>query len=286
MKVSADCIPCFLKQLLELSRLVYKKKDLRYGIIKRCISVLSGLPLKEMKPPQVAKRLYSFIREESGVEDPFREIKKRSNQIAKMITEELRSVVEESDDPFETALRLSIAGNIIDYGQAKGVDDSSIRESIEESLRVELDRNLIGRLYKEIEDSKSLLYIADNAGEIFFDRLFIENMPTRNITFAVRERPIINDATREDAIETGIDKICTLIDTGDDTPGIILEDCSEEFVSAFNEADVIISKGQGNFETLSDVEGKRIYFLFKIKCIPVAEETSNRLGSTVVLCRG
>jgi len=285
MKVSVDCIPCFLRQILGVSKLLYKEEKLRYGLIKKSIQIFSELPLKEMKPPQVAKRIYSFIKEESGVEDPFREIKRRSNKIAKEITRELRSFVRESDNPFETSLRLSIAGNIIDYGQAKGVDDSSIRESIEESLRVDLDMDLIKRLYKEIEESKNLLYIADNAGEIFFDKLFIENVPARNISFAVRGRPVINDATREDAIEAGIDKICRLIDTGDDTPGIILEDCSEEFVSEFEDADLIISKGQGNFETLSDMRGKKIYFLFKIKCIPVSEETSKRLGSTVILCR-
>jgi len=284
MRVTVYCISCFLKQLYEVTGLVYKDKEKQLAIFKDCLAKISELPLSKMSPPQVAKIFHSFIKRRSNIYDPYKEIKKRSNLFAKSIMERFREMIKEADDPFEMSLRLAIAGNIIDYGQAKSVDSLVVKESIEESLKAELPKELIRSLYLDIKKADTLLYIGDNAGEIFFDKLFIENFPKHSVIFAVRGAPVINDATVEDALEAGIDKICKLIDTGDETPGVVLEDCSEEFIDAFKNADFVIAKGQGNFETLSEVNFKKIYFLFKIKCLPVSKETGYQLGRTVILC--
>ncbi|RLB11320.1 MAG: hypothetical protein DRG27_01420 [Deltaproteobacteria bacterium] len=286
MKVSIECVPCFLKQIYEVTGIVCKDPKDQLSLLRECIVKLSELPLRDMKPPQVAKILHSFIKKKSGISDPYKEFKKMSNLIARSLVEKLRHKVKDSEDPFETSLRLAIAGNIIDYGQARDVNDKVVENSIEESLSAELDSALIKRLYNDIQKSDFVLYLGDNAGEVFFDKLFIEHFPKHSVVFAVRGAPIINDATVEDVIEAELHKICTkVIDTGDETPGIVLEDCSKEFIDIFKKADIIISKGQGNFETLSDTKGKRIYFLFKIKCEPVSHETGYEFGRTVILCR-
>jgi len=285
MKVGVECVRCFLRQLYEVTGIVYKDRQAQLNLLKECVARLSELPLSNMKPPQVAKDLHSFIKKRSCVSDPYKEFKKMSNITARSLVKRLRSRVKDSQNPFETSLRLAIAGNIIDYGQARDVNDEVVENSIKESLTAELDLELVNRLYKDIQKADTVLYIGDNAGEVFFDKLFIENFPKRNVVFAVRGGPIINDATLEDAREAELHKLCRVIDTGDETPGITLEESSEEFLSVFKQADIIISKGQGNFETLSDVKGKRIYFLFKIKCEPVSYETGYEFGRTVILCR-
>ena len=284
MKVSVACIPCFIKQLSEVVRIVSENKDLQLQLLKDTLEKLSCLPLSKLKPPQVAKLLHTFIKGKAGVSDPYMDIKKKSNGLAKVLTKRLEEHIQKSNNPFETGLRLAIAGNIIDYGQTGDVNNSVIEKSINESLNAKLDTEIIESLYHDAKRCKNILYIADNAGEIYFDKLFIQRIPNTSITLAVRGNPIINDATIQDAIEAGINEICKVIDTGDGTPGVILKDCSKDFVDTFLKADIIISKGQGNYETLSDIKDKNIYFLFKIKCTPVAKNTGHKLGETVILC--
>lgn len=284
MKVSVICIPCFIRQLCEVVEVAVRDKGLQLQLMKATLERLSHLPLNELKPPQVAKHLHAFIKERAGISDPYMDIKRKSNELARAVTRDLEKYVKNSKDPFETSLRLAIAGNIIDYGQAGRVNNYVVGESIRESLNAKLDQRLIRELYNDLKRADHILYLADNAGEIYFDKLFIKRIPNNSIVFAVRGRPIINDATMQDAVEAGINQICRIIDTGDGTPGITLKDCSTDFVDAFLGADIIISKGQGNFETLSDVADKKIYFLFKIKCMPVAESTAHKLGETVILC--
>ena len=284
MKVFVVCIPCFVKQITEIAKIVSNDQDFQMDLLRDALATLSNIPFHKLKPPQVAKRLHELVKEKSGIDDPYLEIKKRSDALAKRLTDELKKLVKESDDPFEIALRLAIAGNIIDYGQARNVDDSIVEKTIQETLDAKLDKRMIKALYLDIKKSSSILYIGDNAGEIYFDKLFLQMIPNSSITFVVRGRPIINDATMDDAIEAGIHKLTKVIDTGDGTPGVVLEDCSNEFIRAFSEADLIISKGQGNFETLSDIDDKKIYFLLKIKCEPVAQITGHKLGESVILC--
>ncbi|RLB13001.1 MAG: hypothetical protein DRG39_00325 [Deltaproteobacteria bacterium] len=284
MKVSVTCIPCFIRQLSEVIGIVSKDNDFQLSLFKETLRELSQLPLSQLKPPEVAKILHNFIKQRSGVSDPYAEIKKRSNEFAKTLIKELEGYIKDSKDPFETSMRLAIAGNIIDYGQAGEVNNLVVKKSIDDSLNARLDTELIRCLYHDASKANHILYLADNAGEIYFDKLFLQRIPSNSITVALRGAPIINDATMQDAIEAGINRICKVIDTGDSTPGIILKDCSKEFVDAFLGADIIISKGQGNYETLSDIEDKKIYFLFKIKCVAVAKDTGHKLGETVILC--
>ncbi len=284
MKTNIACIPCFIRQITEVVSIASKDKNTQLRLLKNSLAFLSGLSLYELKPPQVAKLIHNFIKNETGISDLYKDIKARSNKFARSLFKEMEDLVKKSQVPFETSLRLAIAGNIIDYGQAKDVNDDTIKKSIEDSLNAKLDLKTIEKLYKDLQNAKNILYLGDNAGEIYFDKLFISQIPNKSIIFAVRGKPIINDITIEDAIEAEIHRLCDIIDTGDATPGIILEDCSDNFIKIFSKADIIISKGQGNFETLFDVKDKKIYFLLKIKCDPVADIVGYKLGETAIIC--
>ena len=131
-------------------------------------------------------------------------------------------------------------------------------------------------------NAQDILYLADNAGEIVFDRLLIEQLPMQKITVVVKGFPIINDATMEDAVAAGLTEIVSVIDNGSDAPGTILEICSDAFVSRFEQADLIITKGQGNYETLSDID-KNIYFILKAKCPVIASDLGCPIGQMVLI---
>ena len=149
-------------------------------------------------------------------------------------------------------------------------------------LSADLSSSHTEELRTAINNAKQILYLGDNAGEIVFDKLFIEHLPKEKIIFAVRGKPVINDATMKDAEDIGLTDILKVIDNGSGYPGTVLQSCSEEFQEVFNGADLIISKGQGNYETLSE-NRQNIFFLLKIKCDIVARDLNGNVGDFVVL---
>ncbi len=151
---------------------------------------------------------------------------------------------------------------------------------VNQSLTQELNGS-IEKFKEAVLSANKILYLGDNSGEIVFDRLLIEQLPYDKVTYAVRGYPVINDVTMDDAVATGITKLVTVIDNGSDAPGTILDECSDKFKRVFHDADMIISKGQGNYESLSD-SNKNIFFIFKVKCRVVAENTKSALGSMVI----
>jgi uncharacterized protein with ATP-grasp and redox domains len=190
--------------------------------------------------------------------------------------------VDYSNDPLLTACQLAIAGNDIDLGAR--AEYGSIDSIIEGSLGYRLDRDTYARFKKSIEKAALILYIGDNAGETVFDRVLIEQfLPMNNskIVFAVREKPIINDATFDDAVKAGLDKIATIISSGSDAPATILSQCSSEMLNFYQSADIIISKGQGNYESLSG-RSENIFFLFKVKCPVIARDSDFDIGSGIL----
>jgi uncharacterized protein with ATP-grasp and redox domains len=235
--------------------------------------------------------IHSIIKEQAHNDDPYEEIKCKSNEIALAVYPHLKSMVRKAKDCLLKAVKVAIAGNIIDYGAVFNLD---INKEIETILRYEEDNIRNGDKYfiykdfvKHLDKTRTLLYLADNAGEIVFDRILIEEIkaayPGMRIYFAVRGQPIINDCTIKDAITAGIDKITTLITSGSDAPGTILSCCSPQFLHIWQQSDLIISKGQGNFESLSGAQGN-IFFMFIVKCQPLAREMGWDLRN-VILCR-
>jgi uncharacterized protein with ATP-grasp and redox domains len=192
----------------------------------------------------------------------------------------LKGIIESSENRFETAVRLAIAGNIIDFGVNAEVNQEVINKNIELSLSEQLFGDM-EYFHEAVNSAGKILYLGDNTGEIVFDRLLIEQLPKEKVTFAVRGSPVINDATMADAVDTKMNDLVTVIDNGSDAPGIVIEECSEPFKQFFHGADIIIAKGQGNFETLSNTD-KTIFFLLKAKCAVVAKHIQCSVGDSVI----
>ena len=282
MRTYLDCIPCFVRQTVESVRMVTDDEALHEQVLRQVIRDLGEMEFTTT-PPVMGQRIHRLIRQATANPDPYREIKDASNRLVLRFYPELESLVKESENPLETAVRLAIAGNIIDCAQGSEFGETRIREVIDHALAAPLN-GAIDDLSRAISDADDILYLADNAGEIVLDRLLIEQLPPEKVTLVVRGGPVINDATYVDAEAAGLSEVVEVIDNGSDVPGTILQDCSEDFRQRFEEADLIIAKGQGNYETLSEVEAN-ITFVFKVKCPVIARDIGCPVGS-LMLRRG
>jgi len=280
MRTYFDCIPCMLRQALDAVRLVTDDEATHEQVLRDLLRAASEMDLGQ-SPPAMGQHIHRRIRQLTGNDDPYKSIKKHSNRLALKLYPELKCNVEQSGDPLQTAARLAIAGNVIDFGVNSHLDDSYVRDTVEQSLSAQMDADALKEFREAIYEAKDILYLGDNAGEVVFDRLLIEQMPRRKVTFVVRGAPTINDATMADAVVTGLRDLVEVIDNGSDAPGTILEDCSPAFKKRFDAADLIVAKGQGNYETLSDVP-KDIFFLLKAKCPVIASHIGCEVGSFVL----
>ena len=280
MKTFIDCIPCFISHSLNVAKMTARNAEEQREILRQTLSLAASIDF-DKSPPAMAKKIHAIIRQITGVEDAYVRIKDESTAFALEMLPFLRHEVEKSEHPFETAIRLVIAGNIIDFGTDHNFNLNSVHQIIADALKQQIDINAIGRLHKRMMESERILYIADNCGEIVFDRLLIE--PYREkITLAVRGSPILNDATRREAEMSGLNDIVDIIDTGDSIPGVIVENCGEEFKEHYAECDLIISKGQGNFETMCETD-RPVFFLFMSKCQVIATLLDSEMGSLNVI---
>lgn len=279
MKTSLDCVPCILRQALSTARMVSTDPAVHERVVREVLRWTVEINLNE-PPPVLGQRLHRWLREITGLEDPYRAAKDRFNRLAMSLLPDLRATIKAASDPLAMAVRLAIAGNMIDMGVNVNVTESDVRQSIEEVLAEPL-AGLQNGFRQAVTEARSILYLADNAGEIVFDRLLIEQIAPARVTLAVRGHPVINDATMTDAQQVGLHEIIEIIDNGSDAPGTILEDCSQDFIRHFTKADLILAKGQGNFETLSD-EPRNIFYLFKAKCPVIAAHVGLPVGTHVL----
>ena len=281
MKIYEKCFPCFDKQLE--SALLQIDEKLHDDIIQEVQKLFFYIDTT-LSPPEIAGEMFKIINKHTNNLDTYYDIKEKSNRYILNMSDELSALIANSDDKFATALKLAVTGNIIDYGAKNDYSDTQIHKELELGLSAEYANENIEKLRNEIKKAKNILYLADNAGEIVFDKLFIEQLPLEKITLAVRGKPAINDALIKDAKDVGLDKIVKVIDNGAGYPGTVLNKCSDDFIKAFNSADLIISKGQGNYETLSDVDAN-ICFLLRAKCPVVAEDLNATIGDFMVLIK-
>jgi len=222
--------------------------------------------------------VYKSIYRVSGIDDPFKKIKKKCTKHLLSRYPGLKKKIKSAKDPLYTALQLAALGNAIDFGANPDFD---LTDGLEGIFRERFDVCEYISFKKILKKAKNILYIADNAGETVLDRLLIEQLhvPTK---YAVRSKPIINDATLEDAREAGIDTVAEIISSGCDAPGTILDICSSRFKRIFEETDMIISKGQGNYETLSN-QRRPIFFLLKVKCPVIAHDIGIKTNSVILI---
>ena len=233
-------------------------------------------------PADFSQEAYDLVARETGRPDPFAAEKKHGNDLALAMLPACYTALARSHDPLAVGAHFAVAGNIIDLG----IPHLDMHGTLGRALDTPFAINDLERLRADLARATTLLYIGDNAGEIVFDRVFIETLlklyPALRVTFSVKSGPIINDATLADARAVGMDNVCTLIETGNALIGAPLAHVSAAFRQVFDAAAVIISKGQGNFETLNAETQRPIYFILKAKCNLVAQELGVQFGDSVL----
>ncbi len=288
MKPTFHCIPCHINHIYRVvSGLPLEAKD-AFDVMKELTHIIAG---NFYAPPDCAYEMYKSIRKRIDI-DPFENIKKESNILMMSLMPQLHSLLH-SGDTLKQAMRITLAANIIDYGIGAHSYKDNIGLEFESIVKdITVPDDFYAQFVQSVTYSQKILFIADNAGEIVADMLLIQNLPVEKITCVVRGGPIINDATMEDAHQIGLDAIVRVIPTGDQTPGINLTRCSKEFLYELSQADMIILKGQGNFETMIDAsldefvkKGTKLFFMFKVKCLPVAEFTQKKIGDNAFIIR-
>ncbi len=282
MKTKTDCIPCVFKQSLTTIRHITNDEEIIERVMKKIAEIYSKKSL-QTTPAYFSQTAYEIISNKTGVADPFFDEKKKFNELVLTMVPDCYKALQKSNDPLTTGAHLAVAGNIIDLGIGGELD---IHGTLSSALETPFAINHIERLRADLAEYSSLFYIGDNAGEIVFDRLFIEVLkklyPNLEITFSVKSKPIINDATMDDAIDVGMTKVCDVIETGGNYIGAPLDKVGEKFLEKFNSSEIIIAKGHGNFETLNEKIGKNIYFILKAKCQMVANELGVSIGDSVL----
>ncbi len=287
MKIYPECYNCFITQAIRSSKIHTQDREKILSVVQRVVRVLVGID-HDVPPPLISEHVYGTIRETLGVDDPYAEIKRKYNDIALGYVDFAKRRISSSEDPLLCALKLSLAGNIIDFGSE--VKRFNIEETIRQTIEKGFDINDYAEFRERLSSAKSVVLLADNAGEAVFDRVLLETIkniyPDIEIYVFVRSGPIINDVTIEDAIYIGMDKVAELVETGKPIPGFWPEYCPDTCKRIYADADIIISKGQGNFETLSETDDERVFFLFIVKCGVVAEFMQTEKYSRVFMKNG
>jgi len=290
MKTYLDCIPCFFKQALEAARLAGADEKTQRHILNNVAKILPDFSLTS-SPPEMGRAIHEIVRRITKKNDPYIRIKQKSNRLALKIYDRLKRKVSHSDDRLLMALELAIAGNIIDYGVKNSLNvEAELKNILDEEDKAIRNKNKAifdyASFKRSLKKAETILCLGDNAGEVVFDRILIEEIKridkNKHVIYVVKERPIINDALIEDARMCGIDTTAEVISSGLDAPGTLISLCSKEFLKAYRKAEMIISKGQGNFEALSKAK-RDIFFLFMAKCPVVAGKVGCDIGNINLL---
>ncbi len=287
--IAPDCFPCVINQALSACHFAGLSEEQTRGIVEVAEAGLEESKHSAVLVQHVVRRVADAIikaKGESSSFDIYAEIKQQSNQLSLGYAESLQKKIEASVSPLETGLQIAAAGNIIDFG-ARDHTSLDLDQELRSLATVPFARYDLVAFRKSLETASTLLYLCDNSGEIVFDMLFIKQLqreyPDLEIVAALRDRPIINDATLADAETVGLDRLVPTISSGSIYPGTILAETSNEFQNIYASADVILSKGQGNFETLLPLADGRIFFLLRIKCDYMAALSQVQRDSLVLM---
>lgn len=283
MNLKAECKVCLMNQTLKVLNTINTDEKKSKEVIDEISSIVSNIEYN-LTPPEVAIKTYSKISELTGIYDLYRDEKLNAIEKAKGFVPFLEKLIENSDDKLFSAIKIAVAGNVLDLATPTNFElDSEIENIFDLNFAIDDSE----KLRDDLEIAKEIVILADNAGENIFDNIFIETLnslyPNLKIYYAPRSKPMINDITYEELKDTEIEDIATLVDTGVTAAGFLYNLASEEFKEIYNRADLIISKGMGNFETLNEVESKKIYFLFKVKCNVVSNTINQKIGT--IICK-
>lgn len=288
MRTYLDCIPCFYQQALKAARISGADVNIQKEVLFRLSELVPKFSL-DASPAEMGRAIYAMVGKITGKKDPYKELKEESNKLALRIYPTMKLKVIKSEDPLLTAIKLAIVGNFIDFGIKDFPDISSeinkILDNDFDLLATPIKKHFnYQSFYKRLFEVQTILYLADNAGEVVFDRILIEQLVSvfhKNVIYVVKGKPALNDALVDDAISCGINNFANIISCGTDCPGVVLKYCSSEFIRLFNEAEMIISKGQGNYEALSE-ETYPIFFLLIAKCPIIAKHVGCNIGDFIL----
>jgi uncharacterized protein with ATP-grasp and redox domains len=278
-----DCLFC---QLHSLQRRIEKfeiPEEHRIVVASKVLKDISDIDFENCYSPEISRNVLAVLRNFSSLNDPYGKEKYESNRLMLDRYSEFKELIQKSVDPYDTALRLAIAGNIIDFGPTHNFD---INGTIDKVLSSDFAIDHSQKLFQKINEAKTILYLGDNCGEIVMDKLFLDTIRHPDVWFAVREEIVLNDATEKEAREVGIHDFAKIISNGDDTPSTILRRVSPEFLKVFHSSDLIISKGMGNYEGLMHESDERIFFLLMVKCPAIAQKIGAQKGDFVVKQNG
>lgn len=282
MKTELTCIQCLVGNAINAARMMTDDPALREEIVKHSLRDIADFNT-EQPPTAMARRILEYASAQTGITDPYRDQKDSSTILAKKMLNRFMEETDHDFNDFETLVRLAIAGNIIDFGVNCNLNMDYASSVIEEAFRKKIDMESLRNAEKAIGRAGKILYLLDNCGEAVFDSLLVRKYQDK-ITLSVKGKPILNDVTRRELKDSGFDGFpAKIVDTGDCTPGVSLKDSSEEFLQAYRECDLIVSKGQGNFETLIGTE-KPVIFLFMAKCNIVAEYLKTEKNTFQIVC--
>ncbi len=279
MNANLECFPCMLRQTREAIAYTGLDTNAGFQLLQQVMRLMSELDWVQ-PPPVLGQKVHRLIRELTGSSDPYARVKERMNLLAARMYPLWHDIFRQAHEPLDAAVRLAIIGNLLDVGAKTQMDDCALHAAFESALSAPL-RGSLEELAEAIPRARSILYLADNAGEIVFDRDLLAHLPLGNFTVAVRGSPVLNDVTLADAEQAGLTDFCEVIPNGSDAPGTVLADCSAMFRERFAAADLIIAKGQGNYESLAGVD-KEIFFLLKIKCDVLSRDLGCPRGSLVL----
>ena len=284
MKVHYECAACFLRQAREAVDLATDDESLKMDVTEKVTKIVCKNFHRGAASNVIGTEIHRTIKRETGNKDPYSYQREICNEIALKFLPRVEKIVEDQNG-LESYLKAAIAGNVIDFG-AMGLD-SDMEGILIKTMEKGFGVNNSSELENELEKAKTVLYLADNIGEIVFDKLLIKKLHEYDVevTVALKEKPILNDACMEDALGIGLDEVAELITTGTDSVGVIYGDVSSKFKEIFDKADMVIAKGLGNYEGLGemDLKDKPVFSLLNAKCDPVARDIGVKKGDNVVL---
>lgn len=281
MKIDNACVECIINQSRRVTEAIRADSTLSKRMVDRVEALGKTFDFKKT-PPEVASYVYEQMAQIAGMDDLYGELKAHATEKAKTFIPQLHQELENSSDRLLTAIKIAVAGNVIDLAAEVTFD---LHEEMEKIFETNFAHDDVDQLESALKNASTLLYIGDNVGEHIFDYLCIETLqqlyPNLEISYMVRGNPIINDVTMVEAKEAGFDKLCYLVDSGVNTPGFAYERANEASQKLFDEADLVITKGMGNYECLSPSPRTNLCYLLKIKCNVVANSLGQNVGDIV-----
>ncbi|WP_041139493.1 damage-control phosphatase ARMT1 family protein [Beduini massiliensis] len=276
------CFECDRQQMLKISRFLNLEKQMQEKLLTTADSILTQCDMSKTNP-EIMAGIWEEVTQILGNKDPYEKVKQYYNTFMMSMSETIRQEILNSNDPFLVALKIAITGNLIDFAAKHTFNEETVQEILRNAEKTQLAIDDSAELKRQLGAAKTLLYLGDNCGEIVLDKLFIEWLKTQypDLTFyyGVRGKPIVNDVTLKDAADVHMEEVATVISNGDGALGTVLKRTSPEFQKIFDQADLVLCKGQGNYEGLLGNPKENLFFMFMAKCELVAQPLGvQRLG--------